>query len=54
MKDKLLKALEQEMPYHPDTEYEIGYYNGMNMAKSIICKLFDAHEKIDFDYGAED
>ena len=40
MKEKLLAAIEQEMPYHPDTMYEIGYHNGMNMVKAIILKLF--------------
>lgn len=52
MKEKLLKAIEQETPYHPDTDYEIGYHNGMTMAKAIIMKAF-AEEEVDFDYEAE-
>lgn len=36
---RLIDAIEQEMPYCPDTDYEIGYQNGLTMAKAIVLKL---------------
>ena len=38
---RLIDAIEAEMPYCPDTDYEIGYQNGLSMAKAIVIK-FDA------------
>ena len=40
MKDKLLEAIEQEKPYCQDTDFEIGYNNGLSMAKAIVIRLF--------------
>jgi SH3-like domain-containing protein len=37
--NRLTEAIEQEVPYCPDSDYEIGYNNGLNMAKAIAIKL---------------
>ena len=42
---RLIDAIEEEMPYCPDTDYEIGYQNGLTMAKAIALKL-DAVEVV--------
>ena len=36
---RLLRELDAEMPDYTGTDYDIGYHNGLNMAKAIVIRL---------------
>lgn len=36
--NKLFEAIEQERPYCPDNDYDIGYNNGLVMAQAIVLE----------------
>ena len=37
--EKLMQELDAERPAHPETQYDIGYNNGLTMAMAIARKL---------------
>lgn len=39
MKETLMQALDAERPVCPETQYAIGYNNGLTMAMAIVRKL---------------
>ena len=36
---RLIRAIDAERPVHPESHYDIGYNNGLTMAKAIIMKM---------------
>ena len=36
---KLIRAIEAERVEHPESNYDVGYNNGLTMAKAIILKM---------------
>lgn len=39
LKEKLMQALDAERPVCPETQYDIGYNNGLTMAMAIVRNI---------------